>query len=287
MSTPPFLDLPDGVRAERLLTARGPLATLRADGGGEGGAGSPVLLVPGFTGSKEDFIAVLAPIAAAGHPVVAYDQRGQFESPGPDDPTAYDVSTLADDLLEVVAATGRPVHLVGHSFGGHVSRAAAIADPAAVRSVTLLDSGPSAIPHPSAANLALLAQVLPGMDLPTIWVAKRQLEAPNELTPPPPDIEEWMRGRFIANSPVCLKRIAEQLLEDVDRTAELAAVDVPMLVAFGETDDAWLPATQSAMAALLGAATAVIAGAGHSPAADRPEATAAALLEFWAKVDAG
>jgi pimeloyl-ACP methyl ester carboxylesterase len=283
VSTPPFLDLPDGVRAERLPTTRGALAALRSDGVD----GSPVLLVPGFTGSKEDFIAVLAPIAAAGHPVLAYDLRGQFESPGPDDPRAYDVATLADDLLEVVTATGRPVHLLGHSFGGHVSRAAAIADPGAVRSLTLLDSGPSAIPHPSAANLALLAQVLPGLDLPTIWVAKRQLEAPNELTPPPPEIEEWMRGRFIANSPVCLKRIAEQLLEDVDHTDALAAVDVPMLVAFGETDDAWLPATQSAMAARLGAATAVIAGAGHSPAADDPVATAAALLVFWAKVDAG
>lgn len=286
MSTPPFLDLPDGVRAERLSTTRGALAALRADGVGDG-TGSPVLLVPGFTGSKEDFIAVLAPVAAAGHPVVAYDQRGQFESPGPDDPTAYDVATLAEDLLEVVAGIGGPVHLVGHSFGGLVSRAAAIANPAAVRSVTLLDSGPAAIPHPSAANLALLAQVLPGMDLPTIWVAKRQIEAPNEPAPPPPDIEEWMRGRFIANNPVCLKRIAEQLLADVDRTDELAAVDVPVLVAYGETDDAWPPETQAAMATRLGAGTAVVEGAGHSPAADRPEATAAALLEFWAKVDAG
>ncbi len=282
MSTPPFLDLPDGVRAERLPTTRGPLAVLRADGTG----GSPVLLVPGLTGSKEDFIAVLGPITEAGHAAVAYDQRGQFESPGPDDPSAYDVAALAEDLLEVVAATGRPVHLVGHSFGGLVARAAAIADPDALLSLTLLDSGPAAIPHPSASNLQLLAQVLPGLDLPTIWVAKRQLEAPQELTPPPPDVEEWMRGRFLANNPFCLKRIAEQLLDNADRTDELAAAGVPMLVAYGETDDAWPPATQAAMAARLGAGTAVIVGGGHSPAADRPEATAVALLEFWAKVDA-
>ena len=44
--------------------------------------GAPVLLVPGYTGSKEDFIAVLAPLAAAGHEVLAIDQRGQYESPG-------------------------------------------------------------------------------------------------------------------------------------------------------------------------------------------------------------
>jgi pimeloyl-ACP methyl ester carboxylesterase len=281
MSTPPFLDLPEGVRAQRLATTRGELATLRATGG----ARTPVLLVPGFTGSKEDFIALLAPIAAAGHPVVSYDHRGQFESPGTDDPTTYDVAVLAEDLLEVVAATGGPVHLLGHSFGGLVSRAAVLADASAFRSLTLLDSGPGPIPHPSASNLQLLAQVLPGMDLPSIWIAKRQLEAPSEPVPPPAHIEEWMRARFVANHPLCLKRMAEQLLGEPDRVAELAAVDLPMLVAYGETDDAWPPALQQDMAQRLGARTAVIPGTGHSPAADRPDATAAALLDFWAQVD--
>jgi pimeloyl-ACP methyl ester carboxylesterase len=266
-----------------VATTRGELAALRAEGDGA----APVLLVPGFTGSKEDFIAVLAPIADAGHPVTAYDQRGQFESPGTDDGTTYDVSALAEDLLEVVAATGGPVHLVGHSFGGLVSRAAAIADPGAVRSLTLLDSGPGAIPHPSRSNLGLLIQVLPDLDLPTIWVAKRQIEAPNEPVAPPPHIEEWMRQRFVANHPICLLRIAEQLLAEPDRVAEVAGLELPVLVAFGETDDAWPPAVQAEMATRLGAETAVIAGTGHSPAADEPDATAAALVEFWAKVDAG
>ena len=41
-----------------------------------------VLLVPGYTGSKEDFIALLGPLAAAGRRVVAVDLRG----PVPDAP---------------------------------------------------------------------------------------------------------------------------------------------------------------------------------------------------------
>ncbi|MDQ1627254.1 MAG: hypothetical protein QOI54_998 [Actinomycetota bacterium] len=284
MSTPPFLRLPAGVRAERLPTTRGELAVLRADAAAADGR-PPVLLVPGFTGSKEDFIAVLEPIAAAGHPVTTYDQRGQFESPGTDDPQAYDVAALAEDLLELVAATGGPVHLVGHSFGGLVCRAAALADPRALRSLTLLGSGPSAIPHPSAANLGLLAQVLPGMDLPTIWVAKRRLEAAQELEPPAPQIEDWLRRRFVANHPVSLLRMAQQLLGEPDRVAEVAALGLPTLVAYGEADDAWPTEVQAEMAQRLGARTAVISGTGHSPAADRPEQTAEVLLEFWARVD--
>src|SRR5687768_8156993 len=89
VSTPPFLDLPEGVREDRMLTPRGDFALLTAAASGSP-ARPPVVLVPGFTGSKEDFIAVLAPIAAAGHPVTALDQRGQFQSPGGDDPTSYD-----------------------------------------------------------------------------------------------------------------------------------------------------------------------------------------------------
>ena len=55
------------------------------DTGGDGVRGT-VLMVAGYTGSKEDFAPLLAPLAEAGYRVVALDQRGQYESPGPDDP---------------------------------------------------------------------------------------------------------------------------------------------------------------------------------------------------------
>src|SRR3954471_18513165 len=93
----------------------GPLAAL------DTGAGSgTVLMVAGYTGSKEDFAPLLAPLAEAGLRAVAIDQRGQYESPGPDDPAAYTVTELADDVLAVArvlrADGGDPLHLVGHSF---------------------------------------------------------------------------------------------------------------------------------------------------------------------------
>jgi pimeloyl-ACP methyl ester carboxylesterase len=40
------------------------------------------------------------------------------------------------------------------------------------------------------------------------------------------------------------------------------------------------------MATRLGAAVAVIEGAGHSPAAEQPEQTIAVLSRFWTSVDA-
>lgn len=288
MSTPPFLDLPPGVVATRLPTARGELAALVAQPRRDA-HGAPVLLLPGFTGSKEDFLGVLAPIAEAGHQVVAIDQRGQYESPGDADPTTYDVKALAQDALSVARLLGEPVHLLGHSFGGLVARAAALADPGALRSVTLLDSGPAAIPARSAGNLALIIAVLPVMDLEAIWVAKRQLEASvsGESEAPSAEIEEFLHRRFVANHPTGLLRLAQQLLAEEDHVDELAAVDVPVLVAYGAADDAWPPAVQAEMARRLDARVAVVAGTGHSPAAERPDATAAALLAFWSSVQTG
>src|SRR5215212_11952232 len=121
--TVPLAIAPDDLRqlADHDATRRdfpgraGPLAAL--DTGGEAVRGT-ALLVPGYTGSKEDFAPLLAPLADAGFRVVALDQRGQYESPGPDDPARYSVAELASDVLAVAAVLrqecGEPLHLVGH-----------------------------------------------------------------------------------------------------------------------------------------------------------------------------
>ena len=147
-----------------------------------------------------------------------------------------------------------------------------------------MSSGPAAIPAPADVNVGLLAQALPVMDLESIWVAKRQIEGRTETDPPLPDIEDWMHRRFVANHPVSMRRIAEQLLTATDVTDELAALDLPVLVMYGDRDDVWPPALQAATAERLDATCVPLPGLGHSPAADDPDATVAPLLEFWASV---
>src|SRR3954453_9993985 len=96
--TPPddLRQLAEHEAAHRTFPGRaGPLAAL--DTGGEAVRGT-ALLVAGYTGSKEDFAPLLAPVADAGYRVVAIDQRGQFESPGPDDPAPSSVTALGLDV---------------------------------------------------------------------------------------------------------------------------------------------------------------------------------------------
>ncbi|KRV47090.1 hydrolase [Wenjunlia vitaminophila] len=295
MSSPPFLQLPDVARAEQVRTTRGTFAVHQATPSGR--PRGTALLVPGFTGSKEDFIAVLEPLADAGYRVVAMDQRGQYETPGPRDPAAYGRAELARDVVAVTDALDSPgpVHLLGHSFGGLVVRTAVLHHgPARWASLTLLSSGPAAIDETEAARVRLLVGALASFDLETIWQAKRELEGPARTdpggrpgetvpfaAPTSPAVEEFLHRRWLATVPEHLAAVGEQLLTEPDRVAELAAVGMPTLVLSGGVDHAWPVPWMDEMARRLRARRVVIPEAGHSPNAEFPERTAAALAAFW------
>ncbi|WP_020580205.1 alpha/beta fold hydrolase [Actinopolymorpha alba] len=290
MSTPRSLEIPDGVDNGRLVTSRGEFATLEASPPGwePADADSAVLLLPGWTGSKEDFLALLLPLAAAGRRVVAVDQRGQYETPGPDDASAYTLAELGLDVVALARSLNAgSVHLVGHSFGGLVARAAVLADPKVFTSATLLCSGPAGMPGPQADLLRLMVEAIPSQGLAAVYAAKRELERMNGLADPPAEIEAFLERRFCANHPVSLTEITRQLVDAPDQVDELAAVGVSTLVAYGANDDGWAIDQQRTMAERLGAPRAVISEAGHSPAVDQPEATARLLEEFWTAVVSG
>lgn len=246
------------------------------------GARGTALLVPGFTGSKEDFFPVLEGIAAGGWHAVALDQRGQHESPGPDEVAAYSVEALAADLRAVLATLDAPVHLVGHSFGGLVCRAAVLADPTAVASLVLLASGPAALAGP---RVEAMDHVRPLVEAGDLVAVADLMDAATALDPLrqelPDQVRDFLRRRFLASSATGLLGMGDALTTEPDRVDELAALDLPVLVLYGEHDDAWPPAVQAAMAERLGATHVVLDGARHSPAAEQPEATVTALLAFW------
>jgi pimeloyl-ACP methyl ester carboxylesterase len=276
--------LPPGTRRRLVDVPGGPLAVLET-----GDGGPTVVLVPGFTGSKEDFRLLLGPLAAHGRRVVAVDQRGQYESPGPDDADAYSVKALAGDLLALLEALDAgPVHLVGHSFGGLVSRAAVLERPESVRSLTLMCSGPEALTGPRTALLPLLAPVLEQGGTTGLADALEALAAEDPRTlAVSPEVRAFLRTRMVASSAAGLIGMAAGLTGEPDRVAELAASGVPVLVLYGEADDAWAPVVQADMARRLGAAHVVVPGAMHSPAVESPGPTAEALSRFFDGVERG
>jgi pimeloyl-ACP methyl ester carboxylesterase len=290
VSTPTSLALPAGVRRLTVPCDRGTFAALEAipeTGTCELGT---ALLVPGYTGSKEDFLPILGELADGGRRVLAVDQRGQYETPGPDDPAAYDLTELGKDVAALLVAT-EAVHLLGHSFGGLVARETLLRAQVPVESITLMSSGPGAISGDRAAELRSFLDAVGTEASPeaspaqlratvaAIWHESRRPQA--IAADVAPDVIDFLQDRMLGNSPTGLVAMARQLLIAPDLTEDLAKLGTPVFVLYGEDDDAWPTEVQEGMAALLGARRACIPGAAHSPAIEAPATTAHALTDFW------
>lgn len=284
MSTPTSLELPEGTRRAIVKTERGEFAVLDAlPAAGPCELGT-VLLVPGYTGSKEDFIPILGQLAAAGRRVVAMDSRGQYQTPGPDDPDAYDLRELGTDVTAVFTAV-QGSHLLGHSFGGLVAREAVLGG-CAPASLTLLSSGPAALSGPRAEELYFMLNHLDGAPvgalggkIAEVWHSMLRPQAVQAGVAD--EIVAFLEERMLANNPTGLVTMATHLLKAEDRTAELAARGIRSFVLYGEDDDAWPASTQREMAERLGAEHTCIPGAAHSPNVEAPATAAHALTSFW------
>jgi pimeloyl-ACP methyl ester carboxylesterase len=167
VSTPKSLELPDGVRPVTIESRRGAFAALEAQPTAGVCERRPALLIPGFTGSKEDFIPVLQPLASAGRRVVAIDMRGQYQSHGASQAAGYAPEELGADIAAIadaIASDEQGLHLVGHSLGGLVAREAALARATRIISLTLLSSGPGRITGQRAAMLRNLLALMTAAD---------------------------------------------------------------------------------------------------------------------------
>ncbi|MFF9083224.1 alpha/beta fold hydrolase [Streptomyces rubiginosohelvolus] len=279
MSRPPTFAPPPCARARVLATERGDFAVL--DAVPRNPARATALLLPGYTGSKEDFVALLEPLTGAGYRVVAVDGRGQFESQGTDRQESYSQGELARDVLAQAAALGEgpgQLHLLGHSLGGQIARAAVLLDASPFRSLTLMSSGPAEVVAAQRDKVKMLSDALSVLSMDEVWQAMQVLDPPQDA-----DTGDGadMRRRWLAHNPAQLIATGAQLAAEPDRVDELAAVGLPVHVLSGERDDVWPVELFDAMARRLGARRTTIAGAEHSPNTARPQETAKALAAFW------
>lgn len=280
-----LLELPSGVEKIEIDLTTHSLAALSAVS--TSSAEELVVCVPGFTGSKEDYLAILPSLSSAGYEVISFDQRGQYESKYSLEAGSFTLDNLAKDVLLIAEKFKKPVHLIGHSMGGLVAQKAVLENPEFFKSVTLLCSGPSAIPKDRQRNIAAIRKGFPQTPLEVAWQiieTEEKKSNPDKFTP---EVWQFRKKRWMQNNPQALHETAAILQDTPDLTQNLAQVltknNLPALVLTGEHDDIWPIPMQQEMAKTLNADYVMVALAGHSPARERPSETAAALIDFFTK----
>ncbi len=258
-----------------------------------GAGGRPLLLLHGFTGSKEDFGEWLDPLAAAGWHVVAPDHRGHGESDHPAGVEAYSMPILAADAGGLADQLGWDHFAVlGHSMGGMVAQLLVLADPGRCDALILMDTfhGPLTVLDPAlvgavgdlvaAQGMAGLAALADGQASPLDTPAHQRLLEER------PGYAEFGQRKLLATSPDLFRAISAEFLTVPDTLERLAALPpaLPALVVVGEQDKNLLAPAEHMAAALASATLAVIPDAGHSPQFENPDAWWAAVSGFLASV---
>jgi pimeloyl-ACP methyl ester carboxylesterase len=120
--------------------------------------GPVVVLLHGFPANRGCWAEVAAILNAAGVRTVAPDQRGYSSGASPSRRRDYRAALVTSDAIALIGALGsRPVHLVGHDWGGFVAWQLRATAPELLTRVTVLST-----PHPAAMgrSMASSAQLL-------------------------------------------------------------------------------------------------------------------------------
>ena len=264
---------PEGAHRGWIDAPSGRLATLTM---GEPGA-PRVVLVPGVTGSKEDFILMLPLLAAQGYRVESYDMAGQYESAnaGPARGGHYDHELFVRDLLFVLGET--PAHVLGYSFAGTVAQLAFVQRPGLFLSLTLLSAPPQ--PGQGFRGVKRLGPFT-GLTTGGVGAALMIWGVRNNFTHVPPKRLEFVRHRFALTRRSSVADIISLMKRAPDVRAELAAAGIPKLVAVGE-HDLWPLTLHAELAEAIGARIAVYR-TGHSPCETAPHQLVRDMLALFA-----
>lgn len=245
----------------------------------EAGQGPPVVLLHGLFGSAGNLGAVQRGLAGRFR-VVSLDLRNHGASPHAAD-MSYPV--MAADVLDTLAARGiGTAALVGHSMGGKVAMAAALAAPERVGRLAVADIAPAAYPpgFRGFAESMLALDLSPGLT---------RAAAAAALAPGVPD--PGMRAFLLQNlrpgaAPswrIGLPEIAAALPRIEGWDVPPSRFDGPALFVSGERSDYVRPEHRTIIRGLFPAARFVVMkGAGHWVHADNPAGFVAILDAFLA-----
>ncbi|WP_433176387.1 alpha/beta fold hydrolase [Actinoallomurus sp. CA-150999] len=243
----------------------------------------PLLLIHG-SGAAGGCWSPMVPALAGHHHVIRVDLPGCGQSPPA---PSYEVPAQAGRVAALLDDLGlRHIAVAGHSSGGYVATALAERRPDLVGSLALISTGPSLdafLPQP------VLLRVLLGPPFGAILWSRRSdavirkgigvtAAGPVDV---PDDLVAGVRGITYRAFRAVLRQNSAYIVER-SVPERLAALEVPVLVIFGNADPRWDPSSAHQYDAVPGARVELLPGVGHLPILEAPETTGELLLGFTA-----
>jgi len=249
---------------------------------GHAGQGTPLVLLHGLGGSRNDW-ALQLPAWLPHFHLVAIDLRGHGSSPKPAGP--YRMCLLAEDVASLLYRLDAwPAHILGLSLGGAVAQQLALDQPQLVRSLVLVNTAPRFVSDSWRYRLMGLQRVasayLMNMNAVAAQVAQKLFPLDEQAA-----LRKETCARLAANDPnaykACLWAVAR-----FDIRASLSRIECPVLVIAGDRDTV-LPMEPKRLLAerVANGQLKVIADSGHATPIDQPTAFNEAVLAFLTQID--
>lgn len=253
-----------------------------------GGAGTPLLLLHGFTGRGSSWAPHLRTFRRA-HRTIAPDLLGHGRSDAPADPDRYAVERQAEDLATLLRDLGAtPAAVCGYSMGARIALRLAIDHPESVACL-VLESPSAGLPDPaeraarreSDERLALTIEREGLAAFVDAWEAQ-PLFAPHAGLGPAARARlrhERLshRAAGLANS---LRGAGQGAMPPV--AGDLGGIRAPALVIAGALDSVGRQRAGTVAAGIAGARLDIVPGAGHTPHLEEPAAFRGLVTRFLA-----
>jgi pimeloyl-ACP methyl ester carboxylesterase len=191
------------------------------------GAGEPLLLYHGLTGSGERWRdnGYVAGLSDA-YRLILLDARGHGRSDRPHDPAAYGRHRQASDVVAVLDELGiERTRVWGHSMGGDVALTLGRHHPQRVSALVVTGYSPFAAAGEHAAEMAAWAADLEGgMDGFVAGYERRHGPLPKDA-----------KARWLANDGAALAACVANMIAEADgsQVAEMAHIETPVLLLVG------------------------------------------------------
>jgi pimeloyl-ACP methyl ester carboxylesterase len=249
------------------------------------GSGAPLLLITGFGISGAVFEPVLDRYAER-FSCIVFDNRGSGRSQAPLRPTS--MPELAADAVGLLDELGiASAHVYGVSMGGMIAQEVALRFPERVRGLVLgctSPGGPRAV-RPTVRELRAVATAAAGAPRSPVDSTLAAVLFSERFRRDEPERAHFLLEHFRRHLPAA-QGVAAQLLASVfhDTVSRLDQVQAPTLVLHGERD-VMAPLGNARMLAerIPNAELAIVPGAGHAYALERPDVSFNLFASWYAR----